>query len=86
MDGGTGNDTFVFAPNFGQDVINGFDANPTGGQDILDVRGLGITAANVTITDLGNDTLVTIGTDSITLVGVNGVGANSITIDDFRFI
>jgi hypothetical protein len=30
--------------------------------------------------------LVTIGTDSITLVGVNGVGANSITIDDFRFI
>ena len=52
-------------------------------------HGLGITAltfANVTITDLGADMLVTIGTNSIMLAGVNGVGANAITIDDFRLI
>jgi hypothetical protein len=36
---------------------------------------------------MGNDTLVTIdGTDTISLLGVNGVGQNTITIDDFRFI
>jgi hypothetical protein len=40
----------------------------------------------VVITDLGADTQVTIGASTITLLGVNGVGANSITIDDFRFL
>ena len=86
----------MFAPGFGSDIITGpFDANPAGGgQDVLDVRGLGITAANfaasVLITDLGADTLVTIDvnglgtvTGSITLMGVNGNGANVITQQDF---
>ena len=31
------------------------------------------------------DTRITIGTNTITLSGVNGVGANSITADDFLF-
>src|SRR4029077_10294241 len=91
MNGGTGNDTFLFAAGFGNDTIVGFDANATGGQDLLDLdsAALGVDAgnfaANVTITDLGSDTQVTIGGNSITLVGVTGVGANSITVDDFRF-
>jgi Ca2+-binding RTX toxin-like protein len=46
MNGDTGNDTFVFAPSFGNDRINGFDANPGGGQDLLDIGAFGITAAN----------------------------------------
>ena len=90
MNGGSGNDTFVFAPGFGSDVIGGFDANPAGGQDQLDLSALGITAANfadsVVITDLGANTLVEIDVDglgtvtgSILLQGVNGVGANTIT-------
>jgi len=87
MNGGADNDTFVFAAGFGNDVITGFDANPTGGQDLLDISGLGITAAtfatDVIITDLGSDTLVSIGIDSVLLVGVNGVGANAITQQDF---
>ena len=94
MNGGTGNDTFVFAPGFGSDVIGGFDANPAGGQDRLDLSALGITAANfaasVVITDLGASTLVEIDVDglgtvtgSILLQGVNGVGANTITQQDF---
>ena len=87
MNGGIGNDTFVFAAGFGDDVITGFDANPTGGQDLLDLTALGITAADfatdVTIADLGANTLVTIGADTILLVGVNGVGANIITQQDF---
>jgi Ca2+-binding RTX toxin-like protein len=89
MNGGTGNDTFVFdASSFGNDSITGFDANPSGGQDRLDVSALGITATNfntrVMIQDLGSDTLVTIdGTDAVTLLGVNGVGVNIITQQDF---
>ncbi len=91
---GGGNDTFVFAPGFGNDVVTAFDANPGGGQDQLDLSALGITAVNfgasVVITDLGTDMLVEIDVDglgtatgSITLQGVNGVGANSITQQDF---
>jgi Ca2+-binding RTX toxin-like protein len=88
MTGGAGNDTFVFGVDFGNDTIEaGFDANPTGGQDLLNIAQLGITTGNfassVTIADLGNDTLVTIGANSITLLGVNGVGTNSITQTDF---
>ncbi|WP_199824618.1 calcium-binding protein, partial [Metapseudomonas resinovorans] len=75
LNGGLGNDTFQFGVGFGQDTIIGFDANPAGGQDLLDVTGLGITAANfalsLAITDLGADTRITIGANSITLVGVS---------------
>ena len=91
MNGGAGVDNFAFAAGFGNDVIVGFDANPTGGQDLLDVSALGIDAGNfaarVSIADLGADMLVAIdGADSILLQGVNGVGANTITIDDFKFL
>jgi Ca2+-binding RTX toxin-like protein len=90
MDGGAGDDVFVFATGFGADTINGFDAAPGGGQDLLNVFGLGITAANfnahVTITDLGANTLVTIDSvNSILLNGVDGTGQNAITVQDFLF-
>jgi Ca2+-binding RTX toxin-like protein len=66
--GGPGNDTFVFAPNFGNDVIKDFDANPAGGQDRLDIAAFGVTSATfmarVAIDELGADTLVTIDQDS----------------------
>ncbi|MCY1528951.1 hypothetical protein D9M68_640740 [compost metagenome] len=83
--GGLGNDTFVFGAGFGQDRILDFDANPAGGQDLLNIASLGITAAtfaaNVAITDAGADTLVSIGANSITLVGV--ADATSVTLADF---
>ncbi|NWL78717.1 heme peroxidase, partial [Pseudomonas taiwanensis] len=81
LSGGAGNDTFVFGGNFGQDRVLSFDANPVGGQDLLNVASLGITAANfaanVVITDVGADTRVAIGANSITLVGVTD--ATSVT-------
>jgi len=87
MNGGAGADTFEFAAGFGNDTIIGFDANAVGGQDLLDISGLGITAltfdALVDIDVAGIDTLVTIGANTITLQGVNGVGANSIQQADF---
>ena len=34
---GAGFDTLVFAPGFGNDTVTGFDANATGGQDLIDI-------------------------------------------------
>ena len=87
LDGGAGDDILAFAPGFGNDTVGGFDANPGGGQDRLDLTALGITAAtfaaSVTIADIGAHMVVTIGADSITLLGVNGNGRNTITQQDF---
>ncbi|EJM66905.1 beta strand repeat-containing protein, partial [Pseudomonas sp. GM55] len=86
LNGGLGNDTFAFAAaGFGNDSIQGFDVDPAGGQDLLNIAGLGISsetfAANVSITADGADTLIGIGMDSIRLVGVNSAG-----IDQTDFI
>jgi Ca2+-binding RTX toxin-like protein len=84
-----GNDVLVFGANFGNDTVTGFDANPNGGQDLLNIAYFNLTAATfgsrVTITDVGNDTLVSInGADggNITLVGVTN--AATVTIADFQ--
>ncbi|MGE0741847.1 MAG: M10 family metallopeptidase C-terminal domain-containing protein [Hyphomonadaceae bacterium] len=90
LTGGAGRDRFVLEPGFGDDVVTDFDADSSGGQDLIDVAALGITtatfAARVTITDLGAHTLITIdGVDTIRLDNVSGVGANAVTISDFFF-
>jgi Ca2+-binding RTX toxin-like protein len=77
MNGGAGNDVFVFAARgFGNDIIQpGFDANPAGGQDLLDISGLGVRAstfnANVHVAASGPNTLITLGTDSVLLQNVS---------------
>ncbi|AYC33300.1 heme peroxidase [Pseudomonas cavernae] len=82
LNGGLGNDTFVFAAaGFGNDTIQSFfDTNPNGGQDLLNIAGLGINsatfAANVSITADGADTVVGIGVDSIRLVGVSSAAVD----------
>ncbi|AFY20183.1 VCBS domain-containing protein [Pseudomonas sp. UW4] len=84
--GGLGNDTFMFAAaGFGNDSIQDFDLNPSGGQDLLNIAGTGINsetfAANVSIAADGADTVIGIGVDSIRLVGVSSAG-----IDQADFI
>ena len=87
LSGGSGNDRFVFAPGVGVDTIDDFDANPSSGQDRLDISALGVTAADfasrVEIIDLGRDTQIKIDADVIYLAGVNGWGANVVTQNDF---
>ena len=82
MNGNDGNDAFVFATGFGADRINGFDANPLDGQDLLDISAYGFQglAGNVTVAASGSNTLITIGQDTITLVNV---AASSIDRSDF---
>jgi hypothetical protein len=65
-----------------------FDANPAGGQDRIDLRPLGITAASfaaaVTIAYLGDDIRVTVKDGGVIwFEDVDGVGANRITQGDF---
>jgi hypothetical protein len=83
MDGGSGADIFVFRDDFGDDRILSFDTNPSGGQDLLDISALSITAAtfdsDVEIMRVRNNTLITIGDDTITLAGVK----NGVDIHDF---
>jgi Ca2+-binding RTX toxin-like protein len=90
--GGTGNDRLVFAAGFGNDVVQGFDADPSGGgQDLIDLTAfVAITTANfsssVTVADIGADTLVTINAtgDAIRLQGVGN--ATTVTASDFLLV
>ena len=85
MTGAGGNDVFAFFAGFGNDVINDFTTGPVGGQDLLDISGLGVTAAtfaaSVTIAASGASTLITVGGGSIRLAGV---AAGSIDSSDFK--
>jgi Ca2+-binding RTX toxin-like protein len=83
FDVSAGNDTLVFKPDFGNDKVIGFDTDASGGQDLLDIRALGITDfdTQVDITDAGADTLVTIGTETILLVGI--ADPNTVTESSF---
>src|SRR5690606_18705517 len=95
--GGAGNDTINVGggfntivyneANFGTDTVASFDTNPNGGQDKIDLSGLGITDTNfgteVTITTVGSDTHVSVAGGTIVLTGVNGTGSNVIDRNDF---
>jgi Ca2+-binding RTX toxin-like protein len=79
LGGGAGNDIFKFLVGFGQDTITDFTAHAgaAGNKDLMDISGLGITAAmfgtNVHIAaSAGPATMVTFTgtTDSIQLLGV----------------
>ena len=88
LDGGADADTFAFDPGFGRDRVTGFDANPVGGQDHIDLTSFGITAATfalrVAIADIGTSTLVTIDGNIDQSFALAGIGnATTITIDDF---
>ena len=82
-----GNDTLRFeGAGFGTDLVFNFDADAAGGQDMLDVSGLGLTAADIggaiQISNSSGNALIEIGADTITLIGTN---AADIDANDFVF-
>ena len=74
--GGVGSDRFDFRPNDGTNIIADFE-------DGIDVIGLsnGLTFAQLTILQVGNDTQISAGQLAITLQGIQ---ASAIDINDFR--
>jgi Ca2+-binding RTX toxin-like protein len=88
MAGGLGSDVFRFLPGFGHDIITDFTSNPLAGVDLLDVSGLGITAATFAASvkiaasgATGANTLITIGASSIQL---NAVAAATVSESNFH--
>ena len=83
--GGAGDDVFQFVNRgFGRDSIESFDSNPGNGQDLIDLRGLGITADNFAefVHKMGTTTtiLTILEMDTITL---HDVSASTISTQDF---
>lgn len=80
LNGNGGQNTFVFSGAWGRDTITGFDANPAGGQDLLDIRATGITAATfasqVSMVNQGGNVVITIGGQQIVLAGVTTAAIN----------
>ncbi|MFS9437026.1 peroxidase family protein [Citrobacter sp. C348] len=93
MTGGAGNDTFVFSTGFGRDrITSGFDSNPSGGQDYLDVSLFGIDVTNFASSvkiagGTGNSTVITIGDPAnANVITLENVNSKSVNIDDFILI
>jgi hypothetical protein len=85
MTGGIGSDIFQYlAANFGADVITDFGSAPGSAQDLIDISGLGVSAAtfatSVTIAG-GANALISVAGGTITL---NGVNQSKIDITDFK--
>ncbi|MBP7002325.1 calcium-binding protein [Amaricoccus sp.] len=85
LHGGRGCDRFVFCARFGDDVILDFDADLRGGQDRIDLRLLGITAATFAgeveiATDDGGANAAVLGQGAILIAGVD---PGALGMDDF---
>jgi endo-alpha-1,4-polygalactosaminidase (GH114 family) len=86
LTGGGGHDVFSFAAASGHDVITDFLPASAGGRDLLDVRALGVAAANfaakVAISAASDGSaLVTIGSNTMNL---QDVAPSGLAIADFR--
>ncbi len=83
--GGRGPDRFVFGEGFGDDAILDFDAGAQGGQDRIDLRPLGITAASfateVEVTPDGGGAIVLVAAQGS--IRLDGVPAVAIDATDF---
>ena len=72
----------MFAAGFGNDKIADFDANPSGGQDRIDLSALDIGYEDLAITAVSGGVQIAVETDTILLKGAK---LSSISSSDFIF-
>ena len=90
LEGGDGADVLIFEKDGGVDVVTGFDSDPAGGQDLMNVKLLGfknfasMLASGVTIKQSGADTIIDFKHDDATIV-LSGVLKSTIDGSDFLF-
>jgi len=86
LEGGAGNDTFVFKPNFGWDTIGDFVAG-AGTEDVIEFQGgifADFEAVLAAASQVGNDTVINVdGTHGITVANVN---LSDLHRDDVRLV
>ncbi|MEY4173227.1 MAG: hypothetical protein RI900_392 [Actinomycetota bacterium] len=86
---GAGNDVLVLEFGSGADRVNGFDSGPPGGQDRIDLRPMGITAANFSTLVRWNTTpgdvaiVVRVPGQVVVTLTLVGVTASAVDISDF---
>ena len=86
LTGAGGSDTFVFAAGFGNDKIADFDANPSGGQDRIDLSALDIGYEDLAITAVSGGVQIAVGNDTDTdTILLKGAKLSSISSSDFIF-
>lgn len=77
LTGAAGNDVFVFGSNFGNDVVQGFDAIRTAGQPIIDQDLIDLSAFDIAADQFGSRVTIQAIGNSVTQVTVSdGVDAN----------
>ena len=84
-------DFFLYtANNFGTDTITDFDSNAAGGQDLIDLSGLGITAANLAarVTEAQNGTTLQLtvldgGGNTSGIINLSNVDIGNIDVSDY---
>jgi Ca2+-binding RTX toxin-like protein len=93
LTGGIGNERFFYSAggSLGADTINDFDFDVAGGgQDVLDVNGLGYSAGDIgtaiTIATSGVDTLVTFTSGALTGTTITLSGVNAVEVTDMDFL
>ena len=80
LTGGHGNDTFVFGPSFGDDIVTDF-----GGNDRIEFDSTvfaNFAAVQAAMNQVGPDIVITHGTDTITLQDIN---VTNLHASDFLF-
>jgi len=85
MNGGAGNDSFVFNAGFGHDTLAAF-GDAAGNQDIIDVSTAifaNFAAVQAHMTQQGANVLITV--DAANDILVQGITLANLGADDFRF-
>ena len=89
LNAAAGNDLFRYAPGaFGADIVNGFDADATGGQDLIDITAFNLTPATFggTVTFTPGATFTTVNIAGGGSIRINAVLAANLDVTDFKLV